>query len=228
MSPTRFDLTWTNDRDLAHAAGLEARHVATSPPGAWGSPRSAATTMGGPGHPRAGMRILSGPWRVASQSRLEGIFETGRRLIEIRRKYQDENGKFLPEREGDWSRLIGFNEWVGQSLLPFEKSHSQRLIRIADHAHRLVPHAGLLPDDSTTLSKLVSLSDERFQELLNDGTINQNMGRNDMSEPPSWPSYPPARPRPGRTRPPGLAVLPSAVSATEGGEDGRRPLRIRD
>ena len=42
---------------------------------------------------------------------------------------------------------------------------------------------GALPDDSTTLSKLVSLSDERFQELLDDGTIHPNMGRNDMSQP---------------------------------------------
>ena len=144
--------------------------------------------MGGPGHPPGpGVRIPLGPWRVASQSRLEGIFETGRRLIEIHEKYKNDRGK--------WSQLIGDNQWKGQSLLPFQKSHTKRLVRIAE-CGRLRPHAGVLPDDSTTLSKLVSLSDERFQELLNDGTINPNMGRNDMSEPPSWPSYPPA-PRSG-------------------------------
>ena len=94
-----------------------------------------------------------GPWRVASQSRLEGIFETGRRLIEIRDRYKDDRGK--------WSQLIGDNQWTGQSLLPFEKSHTQRLVRIAG-CGRLPPHAGVLPDDSTTLGKLVSLSDDRF------------------------------------------------------------------
>ena len=135
-----------------------------------------------------------GPWRVASQSRLEGIFETGRRLVEIQKKYKDKDGEWLEERKGEWSRLIGLHQWKGQSLLPFEKSHTQRLVRIAEHEERLTPHAGSLPDDSTTLSKLVSLSDDRFQELIDDGTINPKMGRNDMSEPPSWPSYPPARP----------------------------------
>ncbi len=34
---------------------------------------------------------------------------------------------------------------------------------------RLRPHAGVLPDDSTTLDKLVTLSDERFQKLIDDG-----------------------------------------------------------
>ena len=58
----------------------------------------------------------------------------------------------------------------------YRPPHGFRLIRIAG-CKRLIPHAGLLPDDSTTLSKLVSLADERFQELLDDGTIHSNMGR---------------------------------------------------
>ncbi len=57
---------------------------------------------------------------------------------------------------------------------------SQRLVRIAE-CQRLFRHAGILPDDSTTLSKLVSLTDERYQELLDNGTIHPNMGRNDMA-----------------------------------------------
>ncbi len=117
---------------------------------------------------------VSDAWRVASQSRLEGIFETGRRLIEIRDKYKDDRGK--------WSQLIGANQWEGRSLLPFQKTHVKRLIRIAG-CKRLGPHAGLLPDDSTTLSKLVSLTEERFQELIDAGTINPNMGRKDMDAP---------------------------------------------
>ena len=43
--------------------------------------------------------------------------------------------------------------------------------------------AGVYAVLAKTLSKLISLSDDRFQELIDDGTINPKMGRNDMSEP---------------------------------------------
>ena len=97
---------------------------------------------------------VSEAWRTASKSRLDGIFETGRRLIEIQEKYRGDQGK--------WARLIGANQWEKQSLLPFQKSHTFRLIRIVG-CKRLFPHAGILPDDSTTLSKLVSLSDDAMR-----------------------------------------------------------------
>ena len=108
---------------------------------------------------------------VASQSRLEGIFETGRRLIEIRERYKDDRGQ--------WSRLIGDNQWKGQSLLPFKSSFTKMLVRVSESA-RLRQHAAVLPSDATTLDKLRNLTDERFQELLDNGTIHPNMGRNDM------------------------------------------------
>ena len=38
-----------------------------------------------------------------------------------------------------------------------------------------------LPADADILSKLVSLTDDRYQELLDDGTIHPSMGRNDMA-----------------------------------------------
>lgn len=144
-----------------------------------------------------------GAWRVASQSRLEGIFETGRRLIEIRSKYQDDRGK--------WSRLIGDKPWRGQSLLPFQKSHTQMLIRVAE-CKRLPRHVGELPDDGKTLSKLVSLSDERFQELLDNGTIHSNMGRKDMDAPKiskkAWvPIVPSKNANSGNSPPPRVAPL---------------------
>ncbi len=47
----------------------------------------------------------------------------------------------------------------------------------------MFPHVGTLPDDTNTLSKLVSLTAERFQELTDDGTINPTMGRKDMDAP---------------------------------------------
>ena len=122
---------------------------------------------------------VSAAWRVATQSRLEGIFETGKRLIEIRDKYKNADGTWSEENQGKWSRLIGHHQWKGQSLLPFEKSQTFSLIRIAE-CERLVRHVGPLPDDTVILSKLVSLSDERFQEMIDDGTIHPNMGRADM------------------------------------------------
>ncbi len=72
---------------------------------------------------------------------------------------------------------------VGKGLRAARATHTQRLVRIAEHASRLTPHAGLLPDDSTTLFKLCSLTDERFRKLLGNGTIHPNMGRNDMAVP---------------------------------------------
>ena len=45
--------------------------------------------------------------------------------------------------------------------------------------------AGVYAVLAKTLSKLISLSDDRFQELIDDGTINPKMGCNDMSEPQS-------------------------------------------
>ena len=89
---------------------------------------------------------VSEAWRVASQFRLEGIFETGRRLIQIRNKYKDGDGNWKKEHIGKWSRLIGDNQWSGKSLLPFEKSQSTMLIHVAE-CPRLTRHVGLLPAD---------------------------------------------------------------------------------
>ncbi len=111
---------------------------------------------------------VSAAWRAGVVS----IIETGCRLIEIRTRYKDDRGK--------WSRLIGDHQWSGQSLLPFEKTHTYRLIRIAECV-RLLPHVGALPSDSYTLDKLRALSDSRFQELLEDGRIHPGMKRNEAS-----------------------------------------------
>jgi len=39
------------------------------------------------------------------------------------------------------------------------------LIRVAQ-SERLLRHAGALPPDSTSMNKLIGLSDDRFQEML--------------------------------------------------------------
>ena len=55
-----------------------------------------------------------------------------------------------------------------------------RLIRIAEDK-RLFPHAGTLPTDSTVVDKICALPDDRFQELLADGTIHPKLNRNAMA-----------------------------------------------
>ena len=101
---------------------------------------------------------------------VEGIIETGRRLIEIRERFIGEPGK--------WSMLIGAHDY--EPLLPFGKTHAYRLIAIAE-CPRLFPHVGTLPSDSFTLHKLTQLSDDRFTKLLEDGRIHPGMKRNEAS-----------------------------------------------
>jgi N6-adenosine-specific RNA methylase IME4 len=111
---------------------------------------------------------ISAAWRKG----IEGIFETGRRLIEQRERWHNQPGK--------WSRLIGANQWKGQSLLPFQFGHTYRLIRIAE-SQKLLPHVAMLPSDIYTLDQLDRLSDERFDHLLETGAIHPGMKRNDAS-----------------------------------------------
>ena len=44
-----------------------------------------------------------------------------------------------------------------------------------------MPHAAILPTDSTVVDKLGTTPDDRFQELLADGTIHPKMKRSDMA-----------------------------------------------
>ena len=102
-------------------------------------------------------------------ARTAGHIETGKRLIEVKKKYID--------KPGEWSQIIGRKK--GQkSLLPFEKSQTYKLIRIAE-SKCVVQHAGQHPSDAGTVDRLVSLTAERFHDLMDNGTIHASMGRND-------------------------------------------------
>lgn len=111
---------------------------------------------------------VTASWRQG----IEAILETGRRLIAIRSRWIDQPGK--------WSRLIGANQWTGKSLLPFQKTYTGMLIRVAE-SKRLYQHAGIMPSDATTLYQLTRLSPDRFDQLLADGRIHPGMKRNDAS-----------------------------------------------
>jgi hypothetical protein len=90
----------------------------------------------------------------------------------MRERFKDDRGK--------WSRLVGRDQWEGQGLLAFGKSHAQRLIAIAEDP-RIVLHVGRLPSDSTTLYHLTRHSDERFGDLIESGRIHPGMKRNEAS-----------------------------------------------
>jgi N6-adenosine-specific RNA methylase IME4 len=108
----------------------------------------------------------------AHERSISAIIETGKRLIEVRDRFKNEPGK--------WSRLIGANQWDGKGLLPFGRTHVQRLIAIAAN-DRLCPHVGMLPPDSFTLHQLTKLAPERFETMLQTGAIHPGMKRTDAS-----------------------------------------------
>jgi len=109
---------------------------------------------------------IGAAWRQG----VEAIIETGRRLIEVRKRFEDEPGK--------WSVLLARDG--GELLLPFKKSYAYRLISIADDG-RLSPLGDTLPLDHHALYQLTLLSDDRFAALLEDGRINPSMKRNEAS-----------------------------------------------
>jgi|TARA_Y100000296_G_C5156354_1_gene249289 N6-adenosine-specific RNA methylase IME4 len=109
---------------------------------------------------------IGASWRLG----VESIIETGRRLIEIRERFKNDRGK--------WSILIGAHNHPGE--LPFGQQHTNRLIAIAE-SNRLNAHVRTLPSDSYTLYQLTRLSDDRFDQLLEDGRIHPGMKRSEAS-----------------------------------------------
>ena len=78
---------------------------------------------------------------------------------------------------GEWEQLIG------RDLLVFKRRHCFRFLAIGRSLERFqrVPHEALLPSDTNTLEYLTRLTDDRFEELLADGTICPSMKRNEAS-----------------------------------------------
>jgi len=113
---------------------------------------------------------IAEPWK----SGVEAIFETGRRLAEVKEKYIEDKGA--------WSRLIGDNQWKGRGLLPFKPSWVYRLIAVAGDKRLLYHDTVGLPSDTNTLYQLSRLSDERLEEMFSGGKITPAMKRSDASD----------------------------------------------
>lgn len=95
----------------------------------------------------------------------DSIIETGRLLIEAKVK--------LPH---------GAFEVMVENELPFKPSTAQRLMIIARDQRLVNPaHVQLLPPNWGTLYELSRLPDDRFHELIEDGTIHPEMQRKDVS-----------------------------------------------
>jgi len=113
---------------------------------------------------------ISEPWKSGVQS----IFETGRRLAEIKKKYITNRGA--------WSCLIGDNQWKGKGLLPFSAVWVRKLIAVSTDV-RLRNHGYVsLPADTNTLYQLSRLSDERLEDMFGLGIISPSMKRSDASD----------------------------------------------
>lgn len=104
---------------------------------------------------------------------IEGIFETGQRLVAYRDKWK-------AEQPGKWSQLIGANTWKDKGQLPFGARYATMLVKIASD-ERLWKHVSIAPSDTLTLYQLTRLSTERFDQLIADGRIHPGMKRSDAS-----------------------------------------------
>lgn len=100
----------------------------------------------------------------AWQSTVRGIFETGRLLIAAKTELQ----------HGEWLAVV--------EQLPFKPRTTQCLMAIA-RDQRLVntQHVALLPPYWGTLYEITQLADEEFQTCVDDGTINPDCKRADIT-----------------------------------------------
>ena len=104
--------------------------------------------------------------RVAWQKSIAAIFEVGDLLIAAKQE--------LPH--GQFEAMV-------ENALPFGPRTAERLMAIAaDQRLRNPTHVSHLPCSWGTLYELTKLSDERFAELLADGTINSEMTRADIMQ----------------------------------------------
>lgn len=103
---------------------------------------------------------------AAWRSTIEGIFETGRLLIEAK----------VALEHGEWLAMI-------EAELPFSASTAQRLMIVADD-QRLsnAAHVPFLPPSWGTLYELTKLPDDVLFEKFADGTINPECTRADITQ----------------------------------------------
>ncbi len=103
---------------------------------------------------------ISDSWR----SSMEGILETGRRLMEAKNK--------LPY--GDYMKMIA-------DRLPFGDSVALRLRKIAESPLFSNPAPVQdLPHSYSVLYEMIAFSQKNFDNLLNSGAINKNTTRNEI------------------------------------------------
>jgi Protein of unknown function (DUF3102) len=104
----------------------------------------------------------------AWQSSVTGILETGRRLIEAKDDLE----------HGEWQIMFERKE-VAVGL-----KTAQRLMKISnDERLSKGAHVHLLPQSWGTLYELTKLPDDVFEAKIEDGTINPEMQRKDLSGP---------------------------------------------
>ena len=93
---------------------------------------------------------------------VDAILETARLIGEARGRLDNT----------EWRQLI--------DMLSFSLRWAQMLVRISTDM-RLAKHASFLPSDTYTLYQLTRLTDGRYGELIENGTISPSMKRNEAS-----------------------------------------------
>ncbi len=78
---------------------------------------------------------------------------------------------------GEWLQL------VDGGLLLFKRAHTYRFLAIGQNLERFqkLPRGRTLPSDTHTLYYLTRLTDARYGELIENGTISPSMKRNEAS-----------------------------------------------
>jgi N6-adenosine-specific RNA methylase IME4 len=121
---------------------------------------------------RADNRISYWAERITQvwQNTVEGILDVGRNLIDARAEFKENDRPF--------SDLVGDKDGK-PSECPFSFQTAYRLIAVAED-ERILVHARVMPPSWETLYALHKLSDARFDELLENGTIHPGMQRKDI------------------------------------------------
>jgi N6-adenosine-specific RNA methylase IME4 len=103
---------------------------------------------------------INAAWRQS----VNGVIEVGRLLAQAKAELSGDFYKQLVERD-----------------LPFSSDTARRLIDIAED-ERISAHVPCLPNHWGTLYELTKLDDKQFSAKVNDGTINPDMERRDISQ----------------------------------------------
>jgi hypothetical protein len=113
---------------------------------------------------------ITSAWIQITSKAVESIIKTGQMLIDAKNELD----------YGDWGRMFDENN---EKKLPFTQRTAQRLMAIAKHPVLSNPtHVSHLPPCWGTLSALTRFDNAALERLIEEGTINPEMEREEVKE----------------------------------------------